>query len=181
MREQANDLVKKLKITNIRRKYSGISEKIRVSFDDKEFTSRYKRVALKSLPNVISDGGRTGFGIDNVQIENFVKKSGDNISKNFLGVLPADEENRFNNVSIELKEKGAKYPFMVANTESADKDGRHWWSFLDIDGGDSQFFCSFGTEGLLGTIVENDWKIFNKVVGGMKNIFKKDNKITLLK
>ena len=35
--------------------------------------------------------------------------------------------------------------------------------------------------GLLGTIVENDWKIFNKVVGGMKNIFKKDNKITLLK
>ena len=53
MCEQANDLVKKLKITNIRRKYSGISEKVRLSFNDKEFTSRCKRVALKSLPKVI--------------------------------------------------------------------------------------------------------------------------------
>ena len=53
MCEQANDLVKKLKITTIRRKYSGISEKIRLSFYDKEFTSRCKRVALKSLPKVI--------------------------------------------------------------------------------------------------------------------------------
>ena len=26
---------------------------VRVRFDDKEFTSRYKRVALRSLPNVI--------------------------------------------------------------------------------------------------------------------------------
>ena len=34
---------------------------------------------------------------------------------------------------------------------------------------------------LLGTNVENDLKIFNKVLGGMKKIFKKDNKITLLK
>ena len=75
-----------------------------------------------------------------MQIENFIKKSGDNISKNFLGVFPADEKSRLNNGSIELKKKGAKYPFMVANTESADKDGRHWWSFLDIDGEDSQFF-----------------------------------------
>lgn len=32
------------------------------------------------------------------------------------------------------------------------------------------FYYSFGTVGLLGTIVENDEKIFNKVVGGMKNI-----------
>ena len=53
MCEQANYLVKELKITNIRRKYSGISEKIRVSFNGKEFTSRCKRVALKSLPNLI--------------------------------------------------------------------------------------------------------------------------------
>ena len=32
-----------------------------VRFDDKEFTSRYKRVALRSLPNVIENGGRRKF------------------------------------------------------------------------------------------------------------------------
>ena len=32
------------------------------------------------------------FGIDNVQIENFIKKSDDNISKSFVGVFPADEK-----------------------------------------------------------------------------------------
>ena len=45
------------------------------------------------------------FGIDNVQIENFIKKSGDNISKNFVGVFPAGEKNRFNDISIEIKNK----------------------------------------------------------------------------
>ena len=32
------------------------------------------------------------FGIDNVQIENFIIKSGDNISKNFVGLFPADKK-----------------------------------------------------------------------------------------
>ena len=32
------------------------------------------------------------YGIDNVQIENFIKKSGNSISKNFVGVFPADEK-----------------------------------------------------------------------------------------
>ena len=31
-------------------------------------------------------------GIDNVQIENFIIKSGDNISKNFVGLFPADKK-----------------------------------------------------------------------------------------
>ena len=122
------------------------------------------------------------FGIDNVQIENFIKKSGNNISKKVVGVFPANEKNRFNDISIEIKNKGAKYPFVIANTNPADKDEWYWWSFLDIDGEDSLFFFnSLGMVGLLETIVRNDLKIFNKVVGGMKNIFKKDNKITLLK
>ena len=32
------------------------------------------------------------YGSDNVQIGNFIKKSGNNISKNFVGVFPADEK-----------------------------------------------------------------------------------------
>ena len=34
------------------------------------------------------------YGIDNVQIGNFIKKSGNNISKNFVGVFPADEKRK---------------------------------------------------------------------------------------
>ena len=80
------------------------------------------------------------FRIDSVQFENFIKKSGENISKNFMGVFPADEKNRFNDISIESKNKGAKYSFIIANTDSAGKDGWHLWSFLDIDREDSLFF-----------------------------------------
>ena len=41
-----------------------------------------------------------------MQIENFIDKSGDNISKNFVWVFPADEKNTLNNISIEIKNKG---------------------------------------------------------------------------
>ena len=34
------------------------------------------------------------FGIDNVQIENFIIKSGDNVSKNFVGLFPADKKKK---------------------------------------------------------------------------------------
>ena len=66
------------------------------------------------------------FGTDNVQIENFIKKSDDNISKSFVGVFPADEKKRFNDTSIEIKNKVAKYSFMTANTDPVDKDGWHF-------------------------------------------------------
>lgn len=42
-------------------------------------------------------------------------------------------------------------------------------------------FDSFGTIRLLGFLVENDEKIFKKVITGMKQTFKKDNEVTLLK
>ena len=47
------------------------------------------------------------FGIDNVKIENFMNKSGDNVSKNILRMFPADEKNRLNNINIKIKNKGA--------------------------------------------------------------------------
>ena len=78
-----------------------------------------------------------------MQIENFIDKSGDNISKYFVWVFPADEKNTLNNISIEIKNKGEKYPFIIANTDPAYRGGWHWWSFLDLDGEDSLFFSTF--------------------------------------
>ena len=31
-----------------------------------------------------------------------------------------------------MKEKTAKYPFEIFNTDKENKPGTHWWSFLDI-------------------------------------------------
>ena len=84
------------------------------------------------------------------ELEYFIENEGDNISKNFVGVFPADQKNRFHNIRNEIRSKGAEYPFMIANTDAENKPGTHWWSFLDIEEKDSVFlFHSFGTLGLL--------------------------------
>lgn len=71
---------------------------------------------------------------------------------------------------------------MKTNTDAEDKPCTHWWSFLDTQEKDTLFlFNSFGTIGLLGFLVENDEKIFKKVITSMQQIFKKDNEVTLLK
>ena len=55
--------------------------------------------------------------------------------------------------------------------------------FLDTDEKDTLFlFDSFGSYGLLNFIVNNDLDVFKRVIRGhIKQIFEKDNKITLLK
>ena len=71
---------------------------------------------------------------------------------------------------------------MVANTDPHEKPGVHWWSFLDTYERNTLFFFDwFGTYGLLKFIVDNDLAIFQKLIPGqIKQIFKKNNKITLL-
>ena len=56
---------KRVRFTPIKKKYKRkyiLKQKrkipVRIRFDDKEFTSRYERVALRSLPNVIKNGRR---------------------------------------------------------------------------------------------------------------------------
>ena len=98
--------------------------------------------------------------------------------KTLWGYLPLIS----NNISNEIRSKGAEYRFMTGNTDAEDKTGTHWWSFLHIEENDSIFlFDSFGTLGLLNIIVKSNKLIFNKVIKGMKNIFMKDNKISMLK
>ena len=48
-----------------------------------------------------------------------------------------------------IKEKEAKYPFIIATTDYLSKNGEHWWSILDIEPKKELFFYySSGTEGL---------------------------------
>ena len=125
-----------------------------------------------------------GFGVTTLELEHFFISNGSTMESQFVGVFPADEkEKNFLKFSENMKQKKAKYPFMIANTDPAAKSGTHWWSFLDTEQKDTLFlFDSLGSYRILNFIVQNDLEVFNKLIPGQFNqIFKKDNKITLLR
>ena len=121
-----------------------------------------------------------GLRVSNAELGKFFVNNVRNLSDNFFGVFPADKKKEFLD---EISGKETKYPFMIANTDPARKPGLYWWSFLDTDERDTLFsFDSFRTLGLLNFIVTNDLDIFKKLIPGQtKQIFKQDNKITLLR
>ena len=73
-------------------------------------------------------------GISNFQIENAMKNIGDDdLDDNFVGVFPSNHLNKFINRAAMISEKKGNYPFVIANTDSDEKDGTYWWSILDIE------------------------------------------------
>ena len=73
-------------------------------------------------------------GISNFQIEDAIKKIGDqDLSENFVGVFPSNYLNKFINHAAMIEDKKGKYPFIIAEKDSSDKDGVHWWRILDIE------------------------------------------------
>ena len=57
-----------------------------------------------------------------------------------MRVFPANQMNRFIDYKTMMSEKNGKYPFIIANTDSSDKGGTHWWSILDIEPQTDLFF-----------------------------------------
>ena len=80
-------------------------------------------------------------GISNCQIEKVLKNIDDpDINGNFVGDFPANQMNRFIDYKTMISEKKGKYAFTIANTDSSDKDGTHWWRTLDIEPQTDFFF-----------------------------------------
>ena len=72
-------------------------------------------------------------GITNIEIEKyFDDEMNEGLKRNFMGVYWADSITKYVNFYDIIKEKGAKYPFTIFNTDRENKPGTHWWSFLDI-------------------------------------------------
>ena len=66
-----------------------------------------------------------------------------------MGVYPSDSITKYINFYAIIKEKRAKYPFMILNTDRENKPGTHCWSFLDFHSKrDLLLFDSFGFLGL---------------------------------
>ena len=74
-----------------------------------------------------------------------------------------------------ISEYGAKYPFVIMNTDRSDKKGTHWWSFLDLNPRKEIFmFDRFGFKGFKEFVIQDDQKIINKIFYGVENFDKKD-------
>ena len=120
-------------------------------------------------------------GISNETIVDFFEKENDSdIKENFVGVFPSNYITKF--ISFhEMMMSKSKYPFIIMNTDRSDKNGTHWWSFLDLHERKEIFlFDSFGFEGFKKFVIDNDKNILNKILFGINKFQKKDQKITLV-
>ena len=89
--------------------------------------------------------------------------------------------NKFINHAAMISDRG-KYPFIIVNTDASDRSGVHWRSILDIEPrNDIFFFDSFGFDGLKGFIIQDDKQIVNKILLGLEQMNRSDQKITLCK
>ena len=81
-----------------------------------------------------------------------------------------------------IEDKKGKFPFIIANTDSSDKKGTHWGSILDIDPKNEIFFFdSFGLDVLKQFIIQDDKKTVDKILVGIEQMKRADQKINLCK
>ena len=60
-----------------------------------------------------------------------------------------------------------RYLFVIMNTDQINKNGMHWWSFLDLHPRKEIFlFDIFGFEGFKKFIFDGDRKTLNKILFG---------------
>ena len=120
-------------------------------------------------------------GISNDKIIYFFEKeTDDDLKDNFVGVFPSNYVIRF--ISFhEMMRFRRKYPFVIMNTDRSDKNGTHWWSFLDLHERKEIFlFDSFDFKGFKKFVIDNDTNVLNKILFGIEKFQKKDQKITLI-
>ena len=102
-------------------------------------------------------------GLSNFQIYDFFKdEESEDFKKYYTGTYSIDSITKSINFYEIIKQRNAKYPFAIFNTDKENKSGVHWWSFMDIHPKNNLFlFHSFDLEGFKLFIVNNDGQIIN--------------------
>ena len=118
-------------------------------------------------------------GIANIEIEKFSSdETNEDLKRNFMGVYSSDSITKYINFYDIIKDKRARYPFAIFNTDRENKPETHWWSFLDIHPKtDLLLFDSFGVFLLKQFIVDNVKNIIDKMLLNLGKFNKKDTKI----
>ena len=125
----------------------------------------------------------SGNGITNIEIEKlFDDEMNEDLKRNFMGVYSLDSITKYINFQNIIKEKRAKYyPFVIFNTNTENKPGTHWRSFLDIHPKKYLLlFHSFGFTGFKQFIVDNDKNIIDKMLIEKSSIKKTQKSILFL-
>ena len=119
-------------------------------------------------------------GISNQTIKKIINEIDGDLKQTFVGVFSSNETFRFFKFKHIIREKKAPYPFMIMNTDRANKEGEHWWSLLELSSKEQIFlFDSFRLIGLKEFIIDNDKQIIDQFFYGLEKINKKDNIINL--
>ena len=119
-----------------------------------------------------------GNGITNIEIEkSFDDETNEYLKRNFMSVCSSDSIKKYINFYDIIKEKRAKYPFAIFNTDRENKPVTHWWNLLDIHPKqDLLLFDSFGFTGFKQFILHNDKNITNKMLFKIEKFNKKTQK-----
>ena len=98
------------------------------------------------------------------------------LKKNYMGTYSIDSITKYINFYEIIKQRNAKYPFAIFNTDKEKEPGVHWWSFIDIQSKNNLFlFVSFGLEGFKLFIVDNDQQVINELLYNFKKCELKTN------
>ena len=75
-----------------------------------------------------------------------------------------------------------KYPFIISNTDRGNDAGTHWWNILNISAKRELLLLdSFWISGMKRFIVDDDKKTVGKALKGLELVYRKDDKLTLIK
>ena len=86
-----------------------------------------------------------------------------------MGVYSSDSITKYINFCDIIKEKRAKYPFTIFNTDRENKPETHWWSFLDIyQKKDLLLFDRFGFVDFKQFIIDDDSTIIDEMLFNLK-------------
>ena len=94
-----------------------------------------------------------------------------------MGTYSIDSITKYIHFYETIKQRNAKYPFAIFNTDKEKEPGIHWWSFIDIQSKNNLFlFVSFGLEDFKLFIVDNDQQVINELLYNFKKCELKTNK-----
>ena len=89
--------------------------------------------------------------------------------KNITGIFASNHINKLISFHTLTKEQDARYPFMISNTDTFNKNGMNWQIILELHPKKQIFvFHSFGFSRFKNFTIQDERKIINKILFGLK-------------
>ena len=116
-------------------------------------------------------------GISNFQIDKFFKEeNNEELKRNYMGTFSIDSVMKYIDFYSIIKNRNAKYPFAIFNTDKENEPGTHWWSFLDIQPKNNLFlFDSLRLDGFKIFVVNNRETVINELLCNFKRCESQSN------